>query len=144
LETQKVESAGGVVFRAVNGNLEVALIKKRSLWFLPKGLIEPSETFEDAALREVKEETGLDSDVVKKIGEIRYDFTKEKHRYFKTVHYYLLKNTGGCLQNHDSEVDRAKWVPLSEALKMLNYALERKILRKAERMVKREYQPHIN
>ncbi|UCG36634.1 MAG: NUDIX hydrolase [Candidatus Bathyarchaeota archaeon] len=135
METEDVSASGGVIFRVNNEKLEVALISKGNRWFLPKGLIEPDETVEDAALREVREETGLAGEVVKKIGKIRYDFIREKH-YFKTVHFYLLRHVGGSVRDHDSEVDKSKWFPVSRALALLTYPLEKSILKRARDLLK--------
>jgi 8-oxo-dGTP pyrophosphatase MutT (NUDIX family) len=135
--TQRVVSSGGVIFRVVNGQFKVALISRRRAWCLPKGLIEQGETAEEAAVREVKEETGLEGEIVEKIGEINYNFFRGK-RYFKTVHFFLLKYVGGSVSNHDFEADKVKWVPISEALRILTYVNERKIFEKAEEMLNRE------
>jgi 8-oxo-dGTP pyrophosphatase MutT (NUDIX family) len=136
-ETQRVVSSGGVVFRVVNGQFEVALISRGRVWCLPKGLIEQGETAEETALREVREETGLEGEIVEKIGEINYSFFRGK-RYFKTVHFFLLKYVGGSVSNHDFEADRVKWFPISEAFQNLTYVNERKMLKKAEEMLRRE------
>jgi len=136
LETERVVSAGGVIFRTVNGEFEVALcLKKREkIWCLPKGLIEENEEAEETAVREVKEETGLEGEIVEKIGEINYDFFGRKH-YFKTVHFYLLRYVGGSPINHDFEVDDVKWFSISEAIRFIAYENERRILEKARKLL---------
>jgi len=139
LKTQQLVSSGGVIFRIVNGQFEVALILTGKRWALPKGLIEKGETAEETALREVREETGLDGETLKKIGKIGYSFTREK-RYSKTVHFYLLKYTGGSVQNHDYEVDKVKWFPISEAIQVLTYSSEKKMLEKADELLKKDAQ----
>ena len=137
MKSQRVISSGGVIFRTVNSQFEVALISRGKIWCLPKGLIEMGETAEETALREVKEETGLEGEIVNRIGEISYVFFKRK-RYFKMVHFYLIRHIGGSISNHDFEADRVKWFPISEALKILTYPNERKILKKAEKILKTE------
>ena len=137
MKSQRLISSGGVIFRTVNSQFEVALISRGKIWCLPKGLIEMGETAEETALREVREETGLEGEIVKRIGEISYVFFKRK-RYFKMVHFYLIRHIGGSISNHDFEADRVKWFPISEAFKILTYPNERKILKKAEKILKTE------
>ena len=136
LPFERVVSAGGVVFRRVNGEFEVALILHKGNWCLPKGLVEENETLEQAALREVREETGLDGVFVGKIGEISYSFVHQK-RYFKTVHFYLFRYVGGSVDMHDSEVQRAKWFSSSNAFQILTYVKEKEVLAKATEMIRR-------
>lgn len=137
MKTQQVVSSGGVIFRVVNSRFEVALIFTGKVWCLPKGLIERGETAEKAALREVKEETGLEGEIVGKIGEINYDFFR-KRRYSKTVYFFLLKYVGGSVSDHDFEADKVKWFPISDALRVLTYINERRILNKAEMMLQQK------
>lgn len=134
LDEKRVVSSGGVIFRKVNGGFEVALVSRRNIWCLPKGLIEANETAEETALREVREETGLKGEILGKIGEVSYTFFRNR-RYFKTVHFYLLKFVGGSTDDHDSEMDKVKWFPISDAVRVLTYVNERKIMRKALKML---------
>jgi 8-oxo-dGTP diphosphatase len=139
LKTRQLTAAGGVIFRIVGGHAEVALCFKRreKIWCLPKGLIEQGETAEESALREVKEETGLKGEIIKKIGQVKYGFFGKGQHYFKTVHFYLLEYSEGSMDNHDSEVDKVEWFSISKTLQILAYVNERKILRKAKNMVKK-------
>ncbi len=137
MRTQRLVSSGGVIFRQSEGQFEVALIYTGRNWGLPKGLIETAETAEETALREVREETGLEGEMVKKIGKISYSFTRRK-RYSKTVHFYLLKYVGGSMQNHDYEVSKVKWFPISKAIQTVTYPSEREILKKAGKILKGE------
>ncbi|MEM1551985.1 MAG: NUDIX hydrolase [Candidatus Bathyarchaeia archaeon] len=136
-KAHRLWASGGVIFRKVNDEFEVALcLKKREkVWCLPKGLIEKGESAEETALREVKEETGLDGEIIDKIGEAHYKFFR-KQQYFKIVHFYLLKHVGGLPSNHGVEVDDVRWFKLSEALRVLAYAEEREILEKADKILK--------
>jgi 8-oxo-dGTP pyrophosphatase MutT (NUDIX family) len=136
LDKRYVVSSGGVIYRVINGNFEVALIRIGDFWCLPKGLIETGESPEEAALREVKEETGLTGELGGKIGEVNYTFLRDK-RYFKTVHFYLFKYVGGSVASHDSEVDDVRWFSLQEASKALVYPNERRILGQAQNMLKK-------
>jgi len=136
-EVEQVVSSGGVIFRVSDGGFEVALISRGRVWCLPKGLIEKGETAEETALREVKEETGLEGEIREKIGEINYNFFRGK-RILKTVHFFLIKYVGGSIRDHDFEADRVKWFPVPEALRVLTYVNERKIMRKAKGMLSQD------
>ncbi|MEO7981095.1 MAG: NUDIX hydrolase, partial [Sporichthyaceae bacterium] len=116
---RKVEetSAGGLVVDRTEDPPRVALIGRldrrgRLLWSLPKGHVEEGETHEDAAVREVEEETGIRGRVVAALGTIDYWFVAEDRRIHKTVHHYLLEASGGELSDDDIEVDEVAWVPL--------------------------------
>jgi 8-oxo-dGTP pyrophosphatase MutT (NUDIX family) len=134
----RIISAGGVIYRTVDGRLEVALVSKRGVWYLPKGLIEQGESAEGAAIREVREETGLDGKLVGKIGEINYGFSGGSRYLRKTVHFYLLSYVGGSVDAHDLEGDRVKWFSMLDAVKVLTYINEKKIMSKAVEMLKSE------
>jgi 8-oxo-dGTP pyrophosphatase MutT (NUDIX family) len=132
LRTEKATSAGGVVFRLTDGLREVLLCGRNAdrLWALPKGTPEPGEPMEQTALREVQEETGV-------VGEIKYWFSRPQEgvRYNKTVRHYLLRPVGGDPSLHDHEFDDVRWFPIQEALKLMTYANEARILRMAIEMV---------
>lgn len=134
--TVREVSAGGVIFRRHAGGLEMALIHVRNRWGLPKGHVEEGEGVEKAALREVHEETGLEGRVIKKLGDIRYSYrdkTKDGRavRIYKRVHFYLLRYLKGDVRDHDHEVDEARWFPIDEAIKILKFATERKMVHRA-------------
>jgi 8-oxo-dGTP pyrophosphatase MutT (NUDIX family) len=105
------------------------------LWSLPKGHIEAGETAEETAEREVREETGIHGSVLRELGTIDYWFVVENRRVHKTVHHFLLAAVGGELSDDDVEVTEVAWVPLAELDQRLAYADERKLVRKALRMV---------
>ncbi len=137
MKTRLEISAGGVIFRRGPGGPEVCLIATQGgrAWQLPKGLIERGEPPEDAALREVSEETGLTGDILQPLDKIEYwyvfDFGQGKERVHKFVYFYLLRCTGGSTEHHDAEVDDARWFPLDEAQRTLSYEGERTVLAKA-------------
>lgn len=136
-------SAGGLVVDGLGGPPEklcAALIGRtdrrgRLLWSLPKGHIERGETAEQTAMREVREETGVDSTVLAELGSIDYWFVTEGRRVHKTVHHYLLRYLGGELSDADVEVTEVAWVPLRELRSRLAYADERKLADIADRLI---------
>ena len=133
-------SAGGLVVDRSLAEPAAALIGRfdrrgRLLWSLPKGHLEEGETREQAAIREVEEETGIRGSVVAPLGTIRYWFVAEGRRVHKTVHHYLMDATGGELSDEDAEVVAVAWVPLSKLGARLAYADERKIADTAVRIL---------
>ena len=131
-------SYGGVVVREAHEGLEVALIRPQSaenkqVWALPKGAKEDLESPEDAAVREVREETGMEAEVIGKIDAITYWFAwpPERVRYKKTVHFFLMRYTSGEPTPDAVEVAEVRFVPLDGADKHASYASEKKILRAA-------------
>ena len=101
---------------------------KRILWSLPKGHIEEGETPEEAALREVQEETGIVSVIEKSLGVIDFWFMAGGKRIHKTVHHYLFRENGGVLAAQESEVDEVAWFPLAEIVERLAYPDEKKLI----------------
>lgn len=139
---RKVEetSAGGLVVDRTSRRPRVAIIGRRDrrgrlLWSLPKGHVESGETAEDAAVREVEEETGIRGTVVAPLGTLDYWFVAENRRIHKTVHHYLLEASGGELSDDDVEVDEVAWVPLDELREHLAYAGERRLAETAADML---------
>lgn len=105
--------------------------KERLLWSLPKGHIEAGETPEMAAIREVAEETGIQSEISRALGVIDFWFMAGGKRIHKTVHHYLFKEVGGVLQAQIEEVDEVGWFPLDQIVSMLAYPDEKKLIAKA-------------
>jgi ADP-ribose pyrophosphatase YjhB (NUDIX family) len=101
---------------------------KRILWSLPKGHIEEGETPEEAALREVQEETGIVSVIEKSLGVIDFWFMAGGMRIHKTVHHFLFRENGGVLAAQESEVDEVAWFPLAEIVDRLAYPDEKKLI----------------
>lgn len=131
----KVEetSAGGLVIDRTGDEPRAALIARhdrrgRLVWSLPKGHLEAGETAEDAALREVEEETGIRGRVVAPLGVIDFWFIAENRRIHKTVHHFLMDATGGELSDEDAEVVEVAWFPLRGIRERLAYADERRLM----------------
>jgi 8-oxo-dGTP pyrophosphatase MutT (NUDIX family) len=134
--TVKEVSAGGVVYRRDDGQLEVVLASRRTrrgqlAWGLAKGGIEPDESMEDAAVREVREETGIEAVIEASLGDTKYMYVWEDVRIRKTVHFFLMRATGGDVGDRDDEMEEVRWFPMERALKRAAYRGERDILRRA-------------
>jgi 8-oxo-dGTP pyrophosphatase MutT (NUDIX family) len=131
----RATSAGGVVYRHTPAGLAIVLAHRRSpaLWALPKGTPARGESLEETALRETAEETGLAVEIEEPLNAISYVFVRGSTRYFKTVHFFLMRPIGGDLADHDHEFDDVRWVPVSEALRLMNYPTERSVVELAER-----------
>jgi len=134
MNTARDVSAGGVVYRRGEGGIEVVLVGRSHprRWNLPKGTPSPGESLEQAALREVREETGITARLICPLAAIDYWFTLRGVRHAKTVHFYLMEATGGDTADHDHEYDLAEWFPLAEARRILSYRNEQKVLERAE------------
>jgi 8-oxo-dGTP pyrophosphatase MutT (NUDIX family) len=121
-------SAGGVVVR---GDRCVVIVPARraangsTVLALPKGHPDGEESAADAALREVREETGVDATLVEKLGDIRYWYMRGGRRIAKVVSFFLFDYVAGELEDHDHEVEHAEWMPLDEAARRLTYKGER-------------------
>ncbi|HET8582831.1 MAG TPA: NUDIX hydrolase [Jatrophihabitans sp.] len=133
-------SAGGLVVDLGGEVPRGALIGRtdrqgRLLWSLPKGHIEDGETAEQAALREVEEETGIAGEIVAELGTIDFWFVAEGRRIHKTVRHFLMRRVGGELTDTDYEVDEVAWVPLPEIRGQLAYPDERGLVDTADRLL---------
>lgn len=127
-------SAGGLaVDRSAGRGVLIARLDKRgrTLWSLPKGHIEPGESAEQAAVREVHEETGVSATVLAPLGTIAFWFMADGTRVRKTVHHYLLDAHTTDLSDEDPEVSEVAWFPLDEVTAQLAYADERTLVEKA-------------
>lgn len=133
-------SAGGLVVDRLPSPTQVLLISRydrrnRLIWSFPKGHVEFGESNQMAALREVREETGIDAQIVDQLGVIDFSFTADDRRIHKTVHHFLMVSTGGSLSDEDPEVESVAWIALDNAVERLAYADERKLFHKARKML---------
>ena len=132
-KTRNEHSSGGVVVAMRDGALYVALIatRNKTRWGLPKGAVTDGETSEAAALREVREETGLEARIVKPLDTIEYFFRAGDTLIQKRVDFYLMEYVAGELEPQLSEVDDVQWVELSSSLQKASFDSERKLLEMA-------------
>ena len=127
-------SAGGAVVRD-NEVIVVVPVKRdaqrRRVLVLPKGHLDPGENDEAAAVREVGEETGVVAELIDKLGDVEYSYERRGRRRNKRVAFYLFEYRSGSLEDHDHEIEEARWMPLAEAVGALTYPGEQEILRRA-------------
>ncbi len=134
-------SAGGVVFRRKDGRTDVVLVAigNQNRWQLPKGLVEKGEEPEKAAVREAREEAGVESEVVQQIETIEYWYAGldkgERVRFHKLVHFFLLRYLSGDTGDHDWEVNEARWVSIDVATTQLTFENERRVMERAREMI---------
>lgn len=131
-------SAGGIVFK----DDQVLLVNNaamrdpnKSYWGFPKGHLDGGEKSIEAALREVKEETGIEAEVVKKIGDSKYVFTFEGEKIFKVVSMFLMEYKRGELKKQDEEILEVGWIDPEEALKRLSFFKDKQFLKQALEMI---------
>jgi 8-oxo-dGTP pyrophosphatase MutT (NUDIX family) len=121
-------SAGGVVVRRMQGRPFVAVVRVRDeILALPKGHPDGEESAAEAARREVREETGLEAELVERLGEVKYWYVRGGERVMKIVAFFLFRYRSGSVENHDHEVEEALWIPLDEAPRRLAYKGEREM-----------------
>ena len=129
-------SAGGLVFRAVGGQPEIVVGRRKRerdgyVWSLPKGTPEEGETREETALREVREESGLEVRILSYFDAISYSFVRTGERIEKTVHYYIMEAIGGSFDQYDKEFDELRWVRMDEAVRLLDFQTESGLVQRA-------------
>lgn len=127
-------SAGGVVVRG--GEVVVIVPRRRgqsgqTVLALPKGHVDPGETPEQAATREVREEAGVEAELTGKLDDVRYWYQRGGRRILKVVSFYLFEYRSGSVEDHDDEVEEARWIPLERAERELSYKGEREMVGQA-------------
>ena len=142
--TRSQVSAGGVVYRSAGNGFEVILIAVGTAhrWQLPKGLVGEGESAEDAALREVREETGITAQLQATIRTIEYWYYGEENgrrvRFHKTVHFFLMRFASGSTEDHDDEVQDARWFPIETARSELAFRNEQDVVVQALDMLREQ------
>jgi 8-oxo-dGTP pyrophosphatase MutT (NUDIX family) len=122
-------SAGGVCVRRMRGRAYVAAVrvKRGTVLALPKGHVDPGESAAEAARREVREEAGVSGELVEKLGDVKYWYSRDGDRVMKVVTFFLFRYRSGSVADHDHEVDSAEWVPLDDAPRLLAYRGEKQM-----------------
>ena len=138
-------SAGGLVYRRLQGGVQVVLAGRRRLggemvWSMPKGRVEMGESTREAALREVYEETGISGEIEAELGDIRYSYAthgsrSRRRRVSKQVYFFLMRALGGCFADRDAEMDAVQWFPIEAAESTITYEDERALLRRARALI---------
>ena len=134
MSSKREVSAGGVV---VDGGQVLVIVPTRRaadgsrVLGLPKGHLDDGETALQAAIREVREETGVDVELIQELGEVRYWYVRDRRKVPKSVHFFLFRYVSGDPADHDEEVVEARWMGLAEAQIALSYAGERKMVTRA-------------
>ena len=143
-------SSGGVAFRHAANRVEIAVISVGNpvRWQLPKGLVDPGETPEVTALREVREEAGITATLIAPLDPVEYWYVghrylgtqgKQRVRFHKFVHFFLMAYESGQLSDHDHEVNEARWVSLEEAQSMLAFKGERQAVAQAAALLAQKF-----
>ena len=140
-ETRTDTCAGGVVYRSVNERVEIALAIERDRLKgirntrLAKGHVEKGESFEAAALREVREEIGLPAEIVAPLGSVEYTFHDKRVAVTKTVHFFLMRLASEETHPLDGEMQRVYWSPIESAVAELTFDTERRIAERAQQLI---------
>lgn len=141
LSTVQQVSAGGVAFRPGAATAEIVIVSvgAKLRWQLPKGIVDSGETPEITALREVREEAGIQTRLIQPIDVIEYwyigDLEGQRVRFHKFVHFFLLAYESGEVQDHDHEVHEARWVSIEQALELLAFKGEKQMVQQASSMI---------
>lgn len=134
-KVEHVVSAGGVIFRNTLDSFEIVICRRKDKWMLPKGTPETGESLEETALREVKEETGLSTNILCPLKKIHYNFLSGKKHFEKDVYFYLMNPTGGDFTEHDNEFDSIHWINLAQMKDYMTYETDIDVIKIAEQAI---------
>ncbi len=137
-------SAGGVVFKVEKDSIFI-LVSQHSFhhgWVFPKGLIGDKdhikdEKKEDTAIREVKEETGAEGEILQELTPVTYWYVMEGVKRKKTVYYFLMRYTGGDITVHDHEMEAVEWLPIQEVETRLTYKSDKDVFKEARPIIEK-------
>lgn len=134
MNNNQIISAGGIVFNSLGQVLIAQNSRPDGRWQFPKGHVEPGQTIEEAALREVEEETGIKAKIIDKVGESEYSLTFDKQTRPKKVTFFLMEYLSGDTDDHDDEMAEVGWYEVAEALMMINHTNQKDLLKRALEM----------
>ncbi|PYS87545.1 MAG: NUDIX hydrolase [Acidobacteria bacterium] len=141
MKTSERISAGGVAYKIIEDRTEIAIIRtsKEGRWQLPKGIIDPHETPQQAALREVREEAGIRCELGEILGSVDYWYVDrwgdEPVRVHKYVHFFLMRYLEGDINDHDDEVEAVCWAEVDKAVDLVAFPAEKRILSMAKDLI---------
>ena len=140
MKTRFEHSAGGIVYRTGSKGPLIALASRRTqrgdlAWGLPKGLVEPGESTAETAVREVREETGLDAEIREPLGDMSYFYVWDGERVRKKVTIFLMEAVGGDTSLHDHEMEDVRWFTVLEAIERATFRSERDLLRRVAQIL---------
>ncbi|MBN1617904.1 NUDIX domain-containing protein [Candidatus Dojkabacteria bacterium] len=136
---RSTSSAGGILARRAGSFIEIVIVERMHdiepkwqpiLRQLPKGAMESKESFEETALREVREETGYDAKILEKVGTAKWEYQRNSIHWEEIVHYYLMSLKTELQHEHDDEYDNVRWIKIELAATILSYPEERELLKK--------------
>lgn len=134
-------AAGGIVFKKEDNTIYILLAQHsfHKGWIFPKGIIgdkHDSESKEDTAIREVKEETGIEAEIIEPLTPRTFWYQMKGEKRKKTVYYYIMSHTGGNTEDHDFEMQAVEWIPIDKVIKRLTYKGDRTIFRTVEERIR--------
>ncbi|MEX0617210.1 MAG: NUDIX domain-containing protein [Candidatus Woykebacteria bacterium] len=131
------ESAGGIVVRRENDQIYILVVQhsQHHGWVFPKGLIDPGETKEATALREVKEEGGVEAKIIKELSPTEYFYQLKGDKIKKKVTYFLMAYVSGNIEYHDWEMENAEWLPVGKVEERLSFKTDKKVFQEAKNLL---------